>query len=441
MRDIVLMTVVVLAALVALRRPWVGVMLWTWVSMMNPHRFTYGFAYNMPVAAIAAGSTLLGFLLTRERQSPFRAAAPVWLVVFMLWITLSWVMGLDTAGDYDQWSKVMKIYVMLLVTLALLHTKEHIFAFVWVVVASLAFLGAKGGLFTILTAGSYRVYGPQDTFIAENNAFAVGIIMTIPLVRFLQLQLASSWGRRSMTVLMVLLAVCALGSQSRGALLSILAMSTLLWWRQKRQRVLGAVIIVTAGLLLVAFMPDDWGSRMSTIKTYDQDQSAMGRIAAWWVAWGIAFDYPFGVGFFAARPELFFKYSPYVDMLAGHYPVAHSIYFQMLGFHGFVGLGLFLMIWVVTWFTAARLRKQAEGVPQARWCADLAGMAQVSLIGYLVGGAFLDLAYFDLPYDIMAMVVLSGWWLRSRGWEREPVAVKRRWFIPGVAGPSKALTT
>lgn len=47
-------------------------------------------------------------------------------------------------------------------------------------------------------------------------------------------------------------------------------------------------------------------------------------------------------------------------------------------------------------------------------------MVQVSLVGYAVGGAFLSLSYFDLPYNMMVMVVAAQAWVRSRGWERDP---------------------
>ena len=176
MRDMLIMTIVLMGALAALRRPWIGVMLWTWVSLMNPHRMTYGFAYDMPVAAIAAGSTLIGLLMTKERESPFKGPPVVWLVVFAVWITLSWLAGLDPASDHAQWNKVMKIYFMTLVALVLLRSKTHIFAFLWVMVLSLGYLGAKGGAFTLITAGAYRVWGPPDTFIAENNAFATKVM-------------------------------------------------------------------------------------------------------------------------------------------------------------------------------------------------------------------------------------------------------------------------
>ena len=47
-------------------------MLWTWISIMNPHRYTYGFAYSAPLAAITVLSTLTGLLFTKERESPFK---------------------------------------------------------------------------------------------------------------------------------------------------------------------------------------------------------------------------------------------------------------------------------------------------------------------------------------------------------------------------------
>jgi probable O-glycosylation ligase (exosortase A-associated) len=132
MRDILIIAIVAVCAIIALRRPWVGIMLWTWLSIMNPHRYAWGLAYEAPLAAIAAISTLLGYLLTKERQSPFQGVPVVVFVLLSIWITLSWLLGVDIEGDYEQWTKVMKIYFMTFVALMLLDSKFKIIAFAWV---------------------------------------------------------------------------------------------------------------------------------------------------------------------------------------------------------------------------------------------------------------------------------------------------------------------
>src|SRR5258706_10100751 len=86
---------------------------------------------------------------------------------------------------------------------------------------------------------------------------------------------------------------------------------------------------------------------------------------------------------------------------------AHSIYFQILGEHGFVGLALFLLLWILLWRDASWIIRRTQGQDELRWASDLARMIQVSLIGYLVGGAFLSLAYYDVPYNLLIAIVLT----------------------------------
>ena len=415
MRDLLILSIVGVAAILALKRPWIGVMLWTWLSIMNPHRYAWGLAYSAPLAAIAAGVTLLGLMMTKDRQHPFQGPPITWFFLFACWLTLSWLVGMDTSGDYEQWNKVMKIYLMTFVAVMLVINKMQIMAFAWVTVGSLAVLGAKGGLFTVLTGGNYRVWGPPGSFINGNNEFALALIMTIPLMHFLQLQAKAAWMKHGLSAAMLLSAAAAVGTHSRGALLALAAMSATFWWRSSRKGVIGGVLLLGV-LFALPMMPEHWWDRMSTISDYQEDGSAMGRINAWGVAYEVAKDNFFGGGMSYQHEVLFILYGTYETVVRA----AHSIYFQVLGNHGFGGLFLFLAIWFSVYRIAGWLRKNARQQPEAQWAADLGAMVQVSLIGYAVGGAFLSLSYFDLPYNMMVLAVAAQVWVKNRGWELEP---------------------
>jgi probable O-glycosylation ligase (exosortase A-associated) len=238
--------------------------------------------------------------------------------------------------------------------------------------------------------------------------------MTIPLMRFLQMQYKQRWIRHGLTVAMLLSAIAALGSHSRGALLAIVAMAIVLWSRTTH-KVASATVLVLLGFVLIAFMPGQWADRMESILNYEQDPSAMGRINAWWMAWNLANDRFFGGGFEIVRFSVFAQYAPIpTDIHA-----AHSIYFQVLGEHGFVGLALFMLLWLMVWFSAGWLRKNGRKQPESVWTTDLGSMIQASIGGYAVGGAFLSLAYFDLPYNLILLVVITRRWVESKAWESE----------------------
>ena len=415
MRDLLIVLPVFVGSLMALRKPWIGVLVWTWLSIMNPHRLTYGFAYSAPLAATAAGCTLVGLVLTSDhRASPFKGPATIWFTLYVVWFTISWRFGMDPVGDTEQYSKVIKMCLFVFVALSLLNTKKQIMAMTWVVTMSLAILGAKGGLFTVLTGGSHKVLGPPGSLLDDNNHFATALAMTVPLVRYLQMQVANRWLRRLLGAMMVLCAAASLGSYSRGALLAVSAMVLVLWWRGKN-RMTGGVLIALGVVGVVALMPDAWKERMNSIKTHDQDASAQGRINAWIMAWNAAQHHLVGLGFITYKPEYFAMYSPNPDAVFA----AHSIYFQVLGSHGFIGLFLFLGMLYSIWSTGGWLRKHAADIPQARWAYDLGSLCQVSLVAYVVGGTFLSLAQFDLPYNLLAILAAARIWVQTRGWERE----------------------
>ena len=259
--------------------------------------------------------------------------------------------------------------------------------------------------------GAGRVWGPVDSYIADNNAFALATVMSIPVWAFLYTQYAErKWLRWGILAAISLSALSALGSQSRGALLAIGAMALFLWAKSHRKMITGPVILI-AGMALVAFMPTDWSQRMATIQTYQQDASAIGRIETWKMLYNLAMARPLlGGGFEPYERWVFEIYNP-------SYPgahAAHSIYFQVLGEHGFVALGLFLLFWALVWRMCSQVVRATEHRPEERWAYWVAQMTKVSLVAYLVGGAFLNLAYWDMPYFLFVAVAVTRWVVRPQ---------------------------
>jgi probable O-glycosylation ligase (exosortase A-associated) len=298
-----------------------------------------------------------------------------------------------------------------------------------VIVASIGFYGIKGGIFTLLVGGGAKVYGPPgDSFLSDNNAIAVALIMTVPLMHFLGTTVSSKWVKVGMYGAMLLSGMAILGSQSRGAFLGVVTMVAFLWLKGKK-KVLSALVLLPVTALAIGFMPQQWTSRMDTIENYQQDSSAQGRLNAWNMAFNLANDRPLvGGGFELYTPSTFARYAPNQEDLHA----AHSVYFQMLGEHGYVGLVLFLSLGVASWMTARRIIRKSRDCSDYTREADLARAIQVSLVGFAVAGAFVNIAYWDFLY--YEIVILMATYHRIAGPDKRTQGEGAFESKPNVAG-------
>ena len=402
MRDIFVTVVVFLALPMIFKKPYWGAVLWIWISVMNPHAQGWGFARTFPFAAIIAAVTVGSIVIYKGDKKLPVTPVVVTFILFAVFMSLTCLTAIHPDQVYDQWIKVIKIMTMTLVVLMVLKERLHIEAAIWAVVISIGYYGVKGGIFTIRSGGNEKVWGPAGTFIDGNNEVALAFVMVIPLMYYLMRTFKNKWIRYAFMVSMGLCALSALGSYSRGAMLALVAMGAFLWLKSKEKLTMGLALVLLVPVLLVT-MPDKWFDRMNTVKTYDEDASAMGRVNAWHMAFNLAKDRPLGGGFQIYDREVFAMYAPVPEDIHA----AHSIYFQILGEHGFLGLGIYLLLGVLTWRTGSWIIKKTRGDPELQWAADLATMIQVSLLGFAIGGAFLSLAYFDVPYYLMTAIVAA----------------------------------
>jgi len=402
-RDAIITLIIFGAIPFILKKPYWGILSWNWLAFMNPHRYTWEFAYNFRFGLVVAATTLLSlFVYQGRKRIPWNA--PVVLMLLLgIWVSITTLVALNPAGARAEWERFIKIIIMVFAAMVVIDTRRKLDGLVWVICLSLGFYGVKGGIFTLVHGGAYVVGGPPGSFIEGNNELAFALIMTFPLMRYLQLQASRRYVRIGLWVAMALSAVSIVGSYSRGAFLAGGAMVFLLAWRSRRR---AAMIIAIALLIpsLFVFMPEKWHERMESIRNYQEDASAMGRINAWRFAWNLAQDHPIlGGGANVFTPQLFYRYAPKPE----NFHDAHSIYFEMLAEQGFVGLALFLGVGIGTLVAAQAMRKRVKGRPGFLWAYDLSSMCQTTIVGYAVGGAFLGLSYWDLPYTVVAIVAIS----------------------------------
>ena len=65
MRDLFVALVVFGLLPMTLRRPQVGIYLWSWIGYHNPHRLSFGWALNFPWAMIIALTTFVSLLFSK----------------------------------------------------------------------------------------------------------------------------------------------------------------------------------------------------------------------------------------------------------------------------------------------------------------------------------------------------------------------------------------
>lgn len=392
MRALALLWGIAFGLAMALRYPFVGVLLWSWFTLQQPHREAFGFVQSAPINLVIAIVTIGAWLISRERKSPPTGIIFWLLVLFLAWMTFNSFFAYDPTLSWTYWDRTWKTLLLGLVVAVMATDRVRMHALIWIVVISLFYYGVKGGIFTIVTGGHFHVVGPHGTMLGDNNALAAILLMALPLANYLRLQSANKLVARLLLAGIVLTVVSILGSYSRGALIGLAALGLFMLWRT-RKRVqylsLGLMVLV----FVFAFMPGHFFHRMDTISHAQQDPSFEGRVTSWKVAYMYARDhFPFGAGFYGPQvASLYHQYFPDHVALA-----AHSIFFQVLGEHGFIGLAIYLCIIIAGFVRCSKIVRATGNKPEHRWAHDLAISVQASIFVFCVAGAALSIAYYDL---------------------------------------------
>ena len=399
MRDLFLIGVVAISVGFTLRFPFIGVLIWEWFALMNPHQEAFGFARSLPLNLIVAGSAILSWALSDEPKKIPRNAMTVLFLVFLVWMTFNSFFAFNTTWSWPFWDRTWRIFALGFLMAATATNRVRVDAIIWVAAISLMYYGVKGGIFTVVTGGTFKVYGPASTIISDNNQLALAVLMSMPLIEYLRSTASSKLLKLILVACLVASAIAVLGSYSRGAYIAMAAIG-IFYLKQARRPFLYIAISMAVIIPALHFMPQSFFDRVDSLNSISQDGSFQGRVMAWKVAFRYAAEhFPFGAGFYGPQlGAIFHQYFP------GEEPhAAHSIYFQVLGEHGFIGLGIYLAIILVAfkycWSIVHRTRRLKD-----LWQHRLARAIQTSLLAFFVGGAALSMAYYDL-FVVLALLL------------------------------------
>lgn len=434
MRDVLILAIILGSVPFCFRRPFFGVLMWTWVAYFNPHRYAWSsLVYNFPVAMAVGIPTLIGLMFARKLNK--NIFTPETILIFLLWIWMC--ISLFCASQIplfaghiqdgtDRLVQISKILLMTFVTMMVVTSVPRLRQLVIVIALSLGARALWAAIFGFQTGGQFRVYGPHDSFLADNNDFALALNMCLPLLYYLIDDEPRRWARNGFRACFYASIICVILTYSRGGLLG-LATVLFLIAMMSRYRIPALAMLGAGALLVASFAPAAWIHRMDNMADQKIDSSEMQRLIAWRTGWNLALDYPITGGGLEAYPDVvvFRHYQP-EEMPGGRESSGpHSIYFQVLGELGFPGLALFLLLLGTCLVSLRSLRRRARGRARDHWAIPYTRMFEVSLAAFVVSGAFLGRAYFDLWFEIVACIVA----LRSLYW-RETVEERIRAEMP-----------
>jgi probable O-glycosylation ligase (exosortase A-associated) len=397
---------------------------YVWVDTFTPQYVAYSILTEIPVSVIMAVAAIGGYILM-DRRSPPRPNIIMILTILMgLWVTFTTAeLAVVPASAWEKWNWAIKTIAFSLFMPALFRSRIQIESFLQIYLFSLAAQFLPYAAKTVLSGGSYDqnlglVAG--NSGLAEGSTLSTVCLMLVPVVLWMRNHqlIFPQW---RLTKLMypgfaVALAIAAIGTFERTALVGMAVALGGLWLKSKHK--LRYALIATAGIAIagayIVHSDSAWVERMSTIGQYNKENSALGRILVWQWTLGFVDSHPMGGGFNAYMVDTITV--PTADSPEGlviQGKAFHSMYFEMLGEHGWPGLGLFLSLLLATFWTFWRVARQCRQMPGMEWCRDLALSLMVSAAVLATCGAFIGIGFQPEVYYTFALAVMLSQHVRA----------------------------
>jgi len=365
-----------------------------------------------------------------DNPSLFQHSNSKWILFFMMLLGISVLDADVTMYSYNIFKVVLGFVFWYYIIVRLITDREKIKGLFAVMVIShitLLFLNPA-----VVLNPATRSYIQGNTFLGDGNDFSLSVCIAIPMCIYLLMEskkitLKLLWG-----VALVGLIFAIVGTQSRGATVALATVFLYLWW-MGRQKILGVLFIGAVLAVVVNYAPPVYFERLNTIKNYEHEGSAQGRIVAWKTAIRMAKKYPFtgvGTGHFAVKLGTEFR-PPEFGVENLPWLTAHSIYFLLIGELGIPGITFLLAMLIGNFWrnTGCSRRARASPDPNVNKYSRLFVMLNASLIAFAVGGAFLSVVYYPHLYVLAGIfTAVQFMYERDQAGGAPVVEEKRAWY-------------
>ncbi len=418
MRDFLLVGFLFVVVFFSIKKPFIGVSAWIWIALTAPASWTFGFSQQLRLNLTIVVVTAFAYMIYKNKPKFRFTAIHFWVFAFGFWMLISTIFNLQIDSGfvwykYGEFLKVLALFFFVTITV---EKKVHVDTFVWAIVLSISSYAAMEAFKFILSGGGHRIVGKAG-IIADRNDLAVAVNMCIPLILYLRNTASNKNIRLGLLVLALLNVLAIVGTYSRGGFVGLAILFVALWLKSNRKLVYSLIAVALLPVLYES-APEDWKQRQSTVETAaTEDSSFIGRLWAWKIATLIAADNPLTGGGFKATtdPVLWNTYAPvtpdYGPIETPPIPLdkapkaAHNIYFQVLSSGGFVGLFLFLAM-MLAGFSRSRKNEKIAIKENRLWQSELSSAINLSFVAYGITGLNVSLAYFELIYALLALVIV-----------------------------------
>ncbi len=442
MRDIAILIVFCSMMVLAVRHVHLSVMLWIWTALAAPGAYLYGVGVDFPFNKAAAVVTVIALAMDRMKRRFFIDGFFIIFTLFVAQGLISFTFALtDMDRIYTLLDKMLKIWLLGIIMRIACRDRLQVHAMVIMTTFALAVHGVLEGMKYLASAGGHKVQ--PSSFIGDNNYLALALLMALPLIVYLYQQCVSPVLRGIFIGLGAAGFVGVVATASRGGLIGLIVLGVLSMVHSKRKGLISlAFLAIAAGVVVLA--PSRWTTRMETIQTAEQDDSFMNRIVAWKMNTVLALDRPFLGGGYSALEDgsvhrAYVSMFGLLDFIPTAMPTgplaAHSIYFSVLGDLGFVGFLLFLAMLAASFVNIKKIKQASLGKPELAWAYSLANAFRACLIIYIVVGAALSAAYFEVLYIQVTLISM----LRRSLEERAPHGTYQLATVAGTQPPNRWL--